>query len=178
MVLRLFGRSTNFQVPISTRPWNSSVDATSHSSFSGEDIASRLELGTSWNICMSILLMLPVEGSACGCCRSHSFVGWNEYQGACGCNGVISSKGALKPHGALGGVRGLVLWGLGVDVVWPGVGGVLGDWARLARSRPDESDSLWDSGVGGRSMAPMLTVSTLILSQGIKFLQISHHEKC
>ena len=61
-------------MPISTRPLNSSVDATSHSSFSGEDIASRLELGTSWNICMSISLMFPVEGSACGCCRSHSFV--------------------------------------------------------------------------------------------------------
>ena len=72
MVLQSFGQSTNFEVPISTKPSNSSVDAASHLSFSGEDI-------TSWNMCTRISLMFPVEGPACGCHCSHAFVGQNEY---------------------------------------------------------------------------------------------------
>ena len=88
--------------------------------------------------------MFPVEGPACGCHCSHAVVGQNEYQGAGGCNRVVSvsDKGALEPLGALGkgGVRGLA-------AVWPGVSGLMGGWARLTRSSPDESDSLSDSGI-------------------------------
>ena len=30
---------------------------------------------------------------------------------------------------------------------WPGLGGLVGGWASLTRSSPDESDSLLDSGI-------------------------------
>ena len=64
----------------------------------------------------------------------------------------MSGKGALEPCGAQGGARG----GLGGLALWdncagcpnagkPGLGDLLGGWARLTRSSPDESDSLSDS---------------------------------
>ena len=61
----------------------------------------------------------------------------------------MSGKGALEPRGALGkgGLGGLMLWEHGPDAVWPGVGGLVGGWARLTRSSPNESDSLSDSGI-------------------------------
>ena len=60
----------------------------------------------------------------------------------------MSGKGAFKPLGALGmgGLRGIVLWDPGPNAVWRGVGGLVGGWARLTKSSPDESDSLSDSG--------------------------------
>ena len=82
--------------------------------------------------------MLPVDAPACSRCCSHALVGRNEYQGTRG------SKGVFEPHGALGkgGLEGLMLWEVCPNAVWPGVSGLVGGWARLARSRPDESDSL------------------------------------
>ena len=64
----------------------------------------------------------------------------------------MSGKGVLDPHGAWGGARG-VLRGLALwdgcadspDAGRPGLGGLAGDWARLTRSSPDESDLLSDS---------------------------------
>ena len=66
----------------------------------------------------------------------------------------MSGKGMLEPHGAQGGARGrlggLALWdgitgcpGAGR----PGMVGLVGCWARLTKSSPDESDSLSDSGI-------------------------------
>ena len=95
--------------------------------------------------------MFPLDDPACGCHCSHAFVGWNEYRGAGGCDGAVSvsGKGVLEPHGALGkgGLGGLILCVLGPDAVRPGLIGLVGGWARLTRSSPDESDSLSDSGI-------------------------------
>ena len=66
----------------------------------------------------------------------------------------MSGKGVLEPHEARGGERG----GLGGLALWdnvtgcpnagrPGLGGLVGGWARLTRSSPNESDSLSDSGI-------------------------------
>ena len=44
--------------------------------------------------------------------------------------------------GAMGGFRWVCFFG-GAD--WPGLGGLVGGWARLTRSSPDESDLLSDS---------------------------------
>ena len=61
----------------------------------------------------------------------------------------MSGKDALEPHESLGKGRlgGLVLWELGPNAVSPGLGGLMGGWARLTRSSPNESDSLSDSGI-------------------------------
>ena len=66
----------------------------------------------------------------------------------------MSGKGALDPcgaqGGARGGLRGLTLWdGCAVcpDAGRPGLGGLVGGWARLTKSSPNESDSLSDSGI-------------------------------
>ena len=85
--------------------------------------------------------MLPVDAPACGCCCSRALVGQNEYQSTRG------SKGAFEPCGALGkgGLEGLTLWEVCPDAVWPGVSGLVGGWARLARSKHDESDLLMGS---------------------------------
>ena len=156
MVLRLCGQSTNFQTPISVRPSNSSVNTANHLSLSVEDIASLKEFGTSWNICMSTSFIFPCEGPGCDCLCSCAFVGRNEYRGVGGCNGAVSMSGigVLEllgtQGGAIGGLRCLVLWDLfnvDPDAGRPGLGGLVGGWARLAKSSPDESDSLSDSGI-------------------------------
>ena len=66
----------------------------------------------------------------------------------------MSGKGVLEPlgaqGGAKGGLRGLALWdpcGVDPDAGRPGLGGLVGGWARLTKSSPDESDSLSDSGI-------------------------------
>ena len=48
--------------------------------------------------------MFPLDVLACGCCCSHAFVGWNEYQGVGLGNGAVSmsGRGVLEPCGALG----------------------------------------------------------------------------
>ena len=98
--------------------------------------------------------MFPYEDPACGCLCSCAFVGWNEYRGTGGCNSAVSvsGKGVLEPLGAhggeMGGFKGPALWGhVDPDAGWPGLGGLVGAWARLTRSSPDESDSLSDSGI-------------------------------
>ena len=91
---------------------------------------------------------------------------------------MSGGKGAFKPLSAHGGVRGCAPWDGNAgcpNANWPGLSGLVGGWARLTKSSPNESDSLSDS--GGHTMVPELIVSTLFLLQGIKFLQISHHEK-
>ena len=66
----------------------------------------------------------------------------------------MSGKGALEPRGAQGGAGG----GLGGLALWDGctdcpdagrpwLGGLLGGWARVTKSSPDESDLLSDSGI-------------------------------
>ena len=60
--------------------------------------------------------------------------------------GVLDALGAQG--GAMGGLRGLALWeprGVDPDADRPGLGGLVGGWARLTRSSPDESESLSDS---------------------------------
>ena len=50
----------------------------------------------------------------------------------------------------MGELRCLTLWhpcGGDPDAGRPGVGGLVGGWARLTRSSPDESDLLSDSGI-------------------------------
>ena len=100
--------------------------------------------------------MFPCDGPACVCHCSHAFVGWNEYRGVGSCNGAVSvsGKGALDPlgacGGAMGGLRGLTCWdprGVDPNAGRPGLGGLVGGWARLTKSSPDESDSLSDSGI-------------------------------
>ena len=66
----------------------------------------------------------------------------------------MSGKGVLEPLGAqgraMGGLKGLALWDLSIadpDAGGPGLGGLVGGWARLTKSSPDESDSLSDSGI-------------------------------
>ena len=83
---------------------------------SGEVIAFLQEFGTSWNMCMRILLIFPCEGPACGCLCSCAFVGWNEYQDAGSWDAAVSvsGKGAFEPlsarGGAKSGLRGLMIW--------------------------------------------------------------------
>ena len=95
--------------------------------------------------------MFPLNGPACSCLCSHAFVGRDKYRGVRGLDGAVSmfGKGAFEPRGALGigGLGGLVLWELGPDAVRPGLCGLVGGWARLTRSSPNESDSLSDSGI-------------------------------
>ena len=61
----------------------------------------------------------------------------------------VSGRGGLDAHRALGkgGLGGIACWGFDPDAVWPGVGGLVGGWARLTRSSPNESDLLSDSGI-------------------------------
>ena len=66
----------------------------------------------------------------------------------------MSGKGVLDPHGtwggAMDGLGGLTLQdgiAQSPDADCPGLGGLVGGWARLTRSSPDESDSLSDSGI-------------------------------
>ena len=61
----------------------------------------------------------------------------------------MSGRGALEPCGALGrgGLGGPCAQEPGPSADRPGVGGLVGGWARLTRSSPDESDSLSDSGI-------------------------------
>ena len=107
-------------------------------------------------MCINALLMFPVEDPACCCHCSCTFVGWNEYRGAGGCDHAVSvsGKGALEPRGAcggaMGGLGGLELWDLMFDdpnAGRPGLGGLVGGWARLTKSSPNESDSVSDSGI-------------------------------
>ena len=100
--------------------------------------------------------MFPCEGPACGCLCSCAFVGQNEYRGAGGHDGAVSvsGKGVLDIlgacGGAMGGMRGLALWdlcGVDPDAVRPGLGDLVGGWASLTKSSPDESDLLSDSGI-------------------------------
>ena len=106
-------------------------------------------------MCINTLLIVWVEGLACCCHCSHCLVGQNEYQGAAGSDGAVpvSGKGVLECHGAQGGARS---W-LGGPALCdgdagcpnadrPGLGGLLGGWARVTKSSPDQSDSLSDSG--------------------------------
>ena len=65
----------------------------------------------------------------------------------------MSGKGALEPCGAWGGerggLRGIACWGCNTgcpNADRPGLGGLMGGWARLTRSSPNESDLLSDSG--------------------------------
>ena len=94
-----------------------------------------------------------------------------------GGSGALTTPGKdlREPYGAKGGARG----GLGgpdswdciagcPNADWPGLGGLVGGWARLTRSSPDESDSL--SEFGGHSMMPELVVPTSFLLQESKFL--------
>ena len=64
----------------------------------------------------------------------------------------MSGKSVLEPHGAqggeMGGLGGLALWDLcavDLDLDRPGLGGLVGGWARLTKSSPNESDLLSDS---------------------------------
>ena len=155
MVLWSLGWSTNFQTPISVKPSNSSCDAVSHLSLSSEFNASQYELGASWNILINMLLILSPEG--CGSWVSHSFVGHKEYHGLGG-SGIAGSWPDLEgcaPVGTCGGAMGgfgrACVWGfcavwLGAD--WPGLGGLVGGWARMTRSSPELSDSLSDVEIG------------------------------
>ena len=61
----------------------------------------------------------------------------------------MSGNGAFEPLGALGkgGLGGVALWELDPNAVWPGNNGLVGGWARVTGSSPDESDSLSDSGI-------------------------------
>ena len=62
--------------------------------------------------------------------------------------GVLELLGACG--GAMGGLRGLALWdphGVDPDAGRPGLGGLVGGWARLTKSSPNESDLLSDSGI-------------------------------
>ena len=79
MVFQSWGRSTNFQTPISVSPSNSSWEAASHLLLSSKLIASRYELGTSWNIFANIALILSPEGW--GWWANRSLVGQREYWG-------------------------------------------------------------------------------------------------
>ena len=92
--------------------------------------------------------MFPVDVPACHCRCSRAFVGWNEYRGVGACNGAVSvsGRGALNLFGALGkgGLEGPHAWELGPGADRPGMDGLVGGWARLTRSSPDESDSLSD----------------------------------
>ena len=178
MVLWLLGWSTNFQMPIFLKPSNSSLEAWSHFSLSDEFIASQLELGATWNMCIKMLLILSVEGPAWLPLSSLSLVGWSEFWGVWGWNGAVSMPGKvlIVLLGVGGGARdtpwGKDGWNNGAgcpDPDWSGLGGLVGGWARLTKSSPNES--------GGYSMVLKLTVSTSFLSQGIEFLWISHHGK-
>ena len=132
------------------RPSNSSVDATSHLSLSDEVIASLKEFGTSWNMCTRISLMFNGDDPGCGCLCSLAFVWRSEYRGAMGVIGAgpASGKGMWGLLGACGvwGLGDLARWELGPNAVWCGEGGIVGGWARVTKSSPNESDSLLDSG--------------------------------
>ena len=149
MVLQLSGRSTNFQTPISVSPSNSSWEVASHFSLSSDLIASWYELGASWNIFTSMVLIVSPEGW--GWQADHSFVGWREYRGM---GGSDRAGNWPDPDGCeLGGTAGgatvgfswVGIWDLvGLDADWPGLGGLGEDWAGMTSSSPELSDSLSD----------------------------------
>ena len=61
---------------------------------------------------------------------------------------MSGGKGAFKPLSAHGGVRGCAPWDGNAgcpNANWPGLSGLVGGWARLTKSSPNESDSLSDS---------------------------------
>ena len=101
-----------------------------------------------------MLLILSVEGPAWLPLINCSLVGQNEYWGWGGSSGAVSTpgKGLREPLGAHGGARG-GLWGLDdwdsitgcPNADKPRLGGLVGGWARLTRSSPDELDLLSDS---------------------------------
>ena len=107
-------------------------------------------------MCIKTLLILLVEGPAWLPLINCSLVGWSEYQGVRGFSGAVSlsGKGLVVPFGASGGERGMP-WGIDswdngvccLDADRPGLGGLVGDWARLTKSNPNELDSLSDSGI-------------------------------
>ena len=90
-----------------------------------------------------------------GCLCSCAFVKQSEYRGVRGHDRAVSvsGKGVLEPlgawGGAMGGLIGLALWdscGVDPNAGRPGLGSLVGGWARLTESSPNESDSLSDSG--------------------------------
>ena len=94
--------------------------------------------------------MFDVDDPGCGCLCSLAFVWRSEYRGAIGGIGAVpvSGKGVCSLLGACGncGLGDVALWVFGPNAVWCGVGGLVGGWARVTRSSPNESDSLSDSG--------------------------------
>ena len=157
MVLRLLGRSTSFQTPISVSPSNSSWEAASHLLLSSKFIASQYELGTSWNMFAKIALIISPEGW--GWWAKCSFVGRKEYCGV-GISGPAGSwpdPEGCAPDGTAGGAMGGFGWvcdwdPVGLNADWPGLGGCGEDGAGMTSSSPDVSDSLSDSEIGGSSV--------------------------
>ena len=86
----------------------------------------------------------------------------------------MSGKGVLDPCGALcgakGGLGGLAHWDSCTDCPdagRPGLGGLLGGWARLTRSNPNE--------FGGCLMVPILILSQESVSLNFTSRDISKH---
>ena len=133
-----------------------------------------------------MLLILSVEGLAWFPLICHSFVGWNEYQGAGGWSGAVSipGKGCIIPLGVGGRARGTPC---GIDswddtscpdTDWPGLGGLVGGRARLTRYLvPMNQIHCPIQESGSYSMVLEMAVPTSFLLQGSKSLQISHHGK-
>ena len=93
-----------------------------------------------------MLLILSKDVPTCGSLAKHCFVGQSEYWGVGGCSGAVSTYGSANVlHGTGGGAAGGNIAGqLSAD--WPGLGGLVGGWASLTKSSPNESDSLSNSG--------------------------------
>ena len=106
-----------------------------------------------------MLLILSIDDLTCACLSSLPLVGWKEYWGVGGCSGAVSMSGNAEVlHGNAGSaagsktgdtIRGDITGPLDVDTAGgadqPGLGGLVGGWASLTRSSPNESDLLSDS---------------------------------